>query len=86
MVQTVSAAVCCVLLLALCIAFIAGVTAGRRNNDGNGSNTAIEEDGNECCEDYKTAQKQREREREAHYMRNFWDYDGSEQLDWDEEG
>ena len=25
-------------------------------------------------------------EREAHYMKNFWNYDGSEQQDWDEEG
>ncbi len=26
----------------------------------------------------------REREKEAHYMRNFWSYDGSEQQEWDE--
>ncbi len=24
----------------------------------------------------------REREKEAHYRRNFWSYDGSEQQDW----
>ena len=26
----------------------------------------------------------RSQEREAHYMRNFWSYDGSEQKEWDE--
>lgn len=31
-----------------------------------------------------TEAARREREREAHYMRNFWQYDGSEQQDWDE--
>lgn len=25
-----------------------------------------------------------EREKEAHHMRNFWSYDGSEQQEWDE--
>lgn len=28
---------------------------------------------------------EREREKEAHYMRNFWSYDGSEQQEWNEE-
>ena len=33
------------------------------------------------CEDETTRY---EREKEAHYMRNFWSYDGSEQQEWDE--
>lgn len=27
----------------------------------------------------------REQEKQAHYMRNFWNYDGSEQQDWEDE-
>ncbi|MBE6764007.1 MAG: hypothetical protein E7553_06645 [Ruminococcaceae bacterium] len=27
-----------------------------------------------------------ERARQAYYMRNFWNYDGSEQQEWDEQG
>ena len=29
------------------------------------------------------AREERERQREAHYMRNFWNYDGSEQEEFE---
>ena len=37
----------------------------------------------EAVEQQETADMQAQ-EREAHYMRNFWSYDGSEQKEWDE--
>ena len=44
-----------------------------------------EEQEDECALDQEDDPKRRERDRQAHYMRNFWSYDGSPQQEWDEE-
>lgn len=62
----------CVMLIAVCAVGVACI--GHKHEEDISDRT-----------DSETAQQQREREREAHYMRNFWSYDGSEQQDWDEE-
>ncbi len=45
---------------------------------------AIREEDGETVPPYEDEEMRREREKEAHYMRNFWSYDGSEQQEWDE--
>lgn len=72
----------CLLMLTACAALVVRTS---RESDEKGENSDFEKDGNISREDCETAQEQREREREAHYMHNFWNYDGSEQQDWDEE-
>ena len=72
----------CLLMLTACTALIVRTA---RENDEKGENGRFENDGNISREDCKTAQKRRERAKDAYYMRNFWNYDGSEQQDWDEE-
>ncbi len=78
------------MIVVLCLVIIAGgavgVLQGGRKTDENAPKSAFKKDRPCCRKSNKTVQEQREREKEAHYMRNFWNYDGSEQQEWDEEG
>jgi hypothetical protein len=72
----------CVVFISVCFAFVAHTA---RKDGENAENGAFEKGGTECREGCETAQSKRAQSREAHYMQNFWNYDGSQQLDWDEE-
>ena len=77
------------MIVALCLMIIVACTVNAwrnsRETEENAPKREFKKERPRCPKDNKTAQEQRERKREAYYMRNFLDYDGSEQREWDEE-